>query len=125
MVAAEALGLGTVAIGSLRQGAAEVIKLLNLPKYTVPINGLCIGHIADMSTKKPRLSMDTFVHNETYNTKSLSNSLDAYDIVMEEFMSTNVIAVEPNWTSYLAARYKGTYHHLHQVLIDQGFQFNK
>lgn len=54
IVAAESLGLGIVQISGIRKVAQSLIELFGLPKYTFPVNGLCIGYPADNSRKKPR-----------------------------------------------------------------------
>jgi len=84
-IAAESLGLGTVAIGGIRKNAAEVIKLLGLPQYTFPVNGLCIGHIKDHSAIKPRLPISSFAHNEKYNQEAIQPAIDAYDETMKTY----------------------------------------
>ncbi|HBV40669.1 MAG TPA: oxygen-insensitive NADPH nitroreductase, partial [Erwinia sp.] len=43
LVAAESLGLGGVYIGGIRNGIAEVTELLGLPKFVLPLFGLCLG----------------------------------------------------------------------------------
>ena len=48
VVAADALGLGTVPIGLIRHKAIEITKELNLPKYVVPLIGLCVGYPDDI-----------------------------------------------------------------------------
>ena len=54
-VAAESLGYATCPIGGLRLIAKDLIHLLNLPKYTYPIFGLCIGKPSVDMRVKPRL----------------------------------------------------------------------
>ena len=41
-VAAESMGLGTCHIGAIRNKPLEMVKLLNLPKYVIPLVGLTI-----------------------------------------------------------------------------------
>jgi nitroreductase len=43
VVAAEALGLGTVSIGALRNRPLDVAAELGLPPRVLPIFGLCVG----------------------------------------------------------------------------------
>ena len=42
-VAAESMGLGTCHIGAIRNKPLEIVKLLNLPKYVIPLVGLRIS----------------------------------------------------------------------------------
>ncbi|MCL4126662.1 UNVERIFIED_CONTAM: hypothetical protein GTU68_058552 [Idotea baltica] len=81
MLAAESMGLGGVYIGGLRTYASEVDELLELPKYSAVLFGLCLGHPNKDSEKKPRLSPNVIVHTNKY--KSLDkNKIKEYDEVM-------------------------------------------
>jgi FMN reductase [NAD(P)H] len=124
IVAAESLGLGTVAIGGVRQGASEVIRLLNLPQYTLPINGLCIGHIADMSTQKPRLNITTFAHHDSYHMEHLASDIDKYDLVMQDYLVSCGRSQEIDWSNHTSNIYKNHFGYLKSVLLEQGFDFN-
>ena len=42
------MGLGTVDIGALRGKLLEVTKELNLPKYVIPIWGLCSRYLDEI-----------------------------------------------------------------------------
>jgi FMN reductase [NAD(P)H] len=68
IIAAESLGIGIVPIGGIRKSPAEVIELLELPKYTYPVAGLALGYPSYNSMQKPRMPFETFRHNEKYNT---------------------------------------------------------
>ena len=57
VVAAESLGLGTVYLGSINGDTRRVIHALSLPKLTMPIVGLLIGHPDQSPQRKPRLPM--------------------------------------------------------------------
>lgn len=125
IVAAESLGLGTVAIGGIRSGASEVIKLLNLPKYTFPINGLCIGYPANISKQKPRLPINTFIHNERYNIMDIEQSINEYDDIMKSYLAEIGREKEVDWSTQTSNIYKDNIlKHLKQLLADQGFNFN-
>jgi nitroreductase len=68
VVALEALGLGAVFIGSLRNHPEEVARELNLPLRVTPVFGLCVGYAsADQTASvKPRLPQSAVLHRETY-----------------------------------------------------------
>ena len=66
VVAAESLGYGTVYIGSLRNDARRVSKLLQLPDHVVPLFGVAVGLPDQQPGKKPRLPMDAVFHRNTY-----------------------------------------------------------
>lgn len=86
-IAAEALGYGTVAIGGVRQMPEVVIDTLKLPKYVVPICGLCIGVVdttKEVERVKPRFSKETKIHYNTYMPATMQ-SIDEYDMRLAEF----------------------------------------
>ena len=66
VVAAEALGLGTVYIGALRNDLQAVIDELQLPPLVYPVFGLCVGYAATETAIKPRLPQTVTVHRDTY-----------------------------------------------------------
>lgn len=86
VVAAESLGYGTCYIGGIRMIAADIIELLNLPKNTFPLFGLCIG-MPDIEMRvKPRLPEHTvYAENRYPDDQTLSDGLEAYEQTMTEF----------------------------------------
>jgi len=79
MVAARGLGLGVVPIGGIRRDAQALIDLLGLPPLTFPVAGLCLGHPAAETTIKPRMAMEAFRHEESYDAGVLPAVIEAYD----------------------------------------------
>ncbi|PKB85996.1 nitroreductase A [Ewingella americana] len=76
MTAAESLGLGGVFIGGIRNQVEEVIELLKLPKFVMPLFGMCIGHPAQDHQVKPRMPQSMLVHENSYqplNPQTLAN----------------------------------------------------
>lgn len=84
VVATEALGLGSVIVGSIRKDIAEVSKLLNLPDYTFPVAGLSIGRPSVEMRVKPRLPKEAVVHYDTYKDYDYQ-LIEDYDETMENF----------------------------------------
>lgn len=66
MVAAESLGLGGVFIGGLRNHPHEVTSLLSLPRFVLPLFGLCLGWPDADPDLKPRLPQSMLVHENSY-----------------------------------------------------------
>ncbi|WP_373753520.1 nitroreductase family protein [Neisseria weixii] len=86
VVAAESLGYGTCYIGGIRMIAAHIIELLNLPKNTFPLFGLCIGTPDIEMRVKPRLPEHTvYAENRYPDDQTLSDGLEAYEQTMTEF----------------------------------------
>lgn len=124
VIAAESLGLGTVAIGGIRKNPKEVIELLNLPKYTFPIVGLAIGYPADNSHKKPRMPFDSFKHSEVYNKEKVEKAIDIYDKEMEEYLKEiGRYEQEVNWSTFTSKIYQSVYYpNIKEVINKQGFK---
>ncbi|WP_058913050.1 oxygen-insensitive NADPH nitroreductase [Entomohabitans teleogrylli] len=87
LTAAESLGLGGVYIGGIRNHIDEVTQLLRLPKYVLPLFGLCLGWPADEPGLKPRLPAELVVHENRYQPLDRSR-LDAYDEEMANYYLT-------------------------------------
>ncbi len=85
-VAAESVGLGMCMIGSLRNFPFDVREVLGLPRYVVPVSGVCLGWPAEEHDSKPRLPLDAVWHRERYrDDEDLKRSIDAYDGIMAAF----------------------------------------
>jgi FMN reductase [NAD(P)H] len=77
--AATAVGLGCCPISAIRDHAAMVSDLLQLPERVIPIAGLCLGWPAEQGHITPRLSLATSVHQDRYDAANLAGAIDAYD----------------------------------------------
>ncbi|MEN4888592.1 oxygen-insensitive NADPH nitroreductase [Erwinia billingiae] len=84
MLAAESLGLGGVFIGGIRNSIAEVTELLGLPKFVLPLFGLCLGTPAQTPQLKPRMPLAMLVHENHYQPID-AQVLAAYDGEQEEY----------------------------------------
>ena len=91
VVAAEALGLSTVYIGALRNDVRGVAKVLDLPKGTVGVFGLCVGYAdpAAPSEIKPRLAQDAILHRERYRVPDEVALRRDYDAKLGAFSRRN------------------------------------
>lgn len=87
VVAAEALGLGTVYIGALRNDLQAVIDELQLPPLVYPVFGLCVGYAASETAIKPRLPQAVTVHRDTYGVDGQQERqlIQHYETVAGEF----------------------------------------
>lgn len=85
MTAARSLGLGIVPIGGIRRNPQAMIDLLELPPLTFPLVGLCIGHIRDDVSPKPRMDISTFRHDERYDASGYAAAIDAYDQTIMDY----------------------------------------
>lgn len=84
VIAAESLGLGCVYIGAIRNRIEEVTKMLDIPKYVVPLFGLCLGYPAQDPQIKPRLPKELVFFENHY--QPIDHELvAAYDKIMRDY----------------------------------------
>lgn len=104
-VAAEALGLGIVYIGGLRNHIAEVAELLGLPERVYPVFGMCIGYPAERNGLRPRLPLEAVLHTDRYDASKQAEAVALYDAVSAEYLSkrTNGARSTP-WSKLMAGR---------------------
>ncbi|MGL5255320.1 MAG: nitroreductase family protein [Brevinema sp.] len=125
-VAAEALGLGTCILGSIRNNDMEAfIKYFNIPQYAFPVCAMTIGYPSVEDNKvgtKPRLPMNFFAHNEKYDTSIYANLAD---VVAKNEKELSEWAGQPlSWVDYPNMAYSQARHeHINKNLKSQGFTF--
>jgi nitroreductase/FMN reductase [NAD(P)H] len=79
MRAAAAVGLGCCPLSAIRDEAARVSELLNLPERVFPIAGLAAGWPAKPGRITPRLGLETTLHQDRYRQGELEQQIDTYD----------------------------------------------
>jgi nitroreductase/FMN reductase [NAD(P)H] len=77
--AAEAVGLGCCPISVIRDHAAKVSALLELPDKVIPIAGMCVGWPAEQGGISPRLPLSLTVHEDRFDEGDLAAQIDGYD----------------------------------------------
>ncbi len=112
VVAAEAMGLGTVYIGGLRNHADTVAAELQLPAHVFPLFGLCVGHPdpAQPTAVKPRMPQPLVLHHETYRapdaTPPEAEQIAQYDAILQAFQRSQ--GLKPvGWSEVAAQRVAG------------------
>lgn len=106
VVAAESLGLGTVDIGAIRIKSLEVAKELNLPKYALPMIGLCVGYPDDEPGLKPRMPMKAVFFEDKYDTEQAKAGMEEYDETFKKYLAereTN--SRDGNWSKSISGIY--------------------
>jgi FMN reductase [NAD(P)H] len=123
VVAAESMGLGTVDIGAIRYKSLEVTKELNLPKYVIPICGLCVGYPDDDPGIKPRLPMSAVCFEGKYDTEKAKSGIDEYDETLKNYLSKRESnARDSNWSKSISGAYTSfTIDQDYDLLKQQGF----
>ena len=106
VVAAESLGLGTVDIGAIRTKITEVTKELNLPKYVIPMIGLCVGYTDDNPGLKPRIPMKGVFFEEKYDTEKVKAGVDEYDEIFKKYLAErDSNSRDSNWSKSISDTY--------------------
>lgn len=78
--AAELAGLGSCPISEIRNHAATISALLQLPDRVFPIAGLTLGYPATKEPMSPRLGLDATVHVDRYRVEQVDAELERYDV---------------------------------------------
>lgn len=111
-VAAEAMGLGTVYIGGLRNHANTVAAELQLPAHVFPLFGLCVGHPdpEQPTAIKPRMPQPLVLHHETYRAPNAmppeAEQIAQYDAILQAFQLSQ--SIKPvGWSEQAAQRVAG------------------
>ncbi len=84
LMAAQALGLGGVMVGGIRNNPQDVSDLLKLPDLVYPVMGMSLGHIPRPPKIKPRLPREAIHFSESYETHRIDQSVIAYDQTIDQ-----------------------------------------
>ncbi len=108
VVALEAMGLGTVYIGGLRNQPEAVAAELGLPPHAFAVFGLCVGwpDPTRPAAVKPRLPQAAVLHRERYDADGQAAALARYDAVSMAFQQGQGMRQVP-WTRQSASRIQG------------------
>jgi nitroreductase len=84
LLAAQALGIGGVMVGAIRNSPADVGWLLSLPSLTYPIMGMSLGYPAAQASPKPRLPLEAVYCREKYSDEPFAEAIEAYDQTIDK-----------------------------------------
>ena len=103
--AAEALGLGTVYIGGMRNHPEAVAAELALPPGCGVVFGLCVGHPdpARPAMVKPRLPQEAVLHREQYRTEGETAVIAGYDLTLHGFQAEQGMRAQ-GWSELVVGR---------------------
>ena len=76
---ADAAGLGCCPISVIRDHAAKVSALLELPERVIPVAGMTLGWPAETGHISARLPLAMTVHEDRYDDSDFETQVDAYD----------------------------------------------
>lgn len=111
LTAAESMGLGGVFIGAVRANINELSDLLKLPKYVIPLVGLCLGTPAEEKPElKPRLPQPMVMLENQYQ------PLDQEKLAIYDEAMLNYYESRPVMAPFTVKRVKGWSDHIQDHL---------
>lgn len=130
VVAAEAMGLGTVYVGGMRNQPEAVAKVLGTPQNVFPVFGLVVGHPdpARPAQVKPRLPQSAVLHREQYQVPANpQEEIGDYNDALRAFMRANGMK-EVDWSAQVVERLGSPEaltgrHRLYEALRNAGFTY--
>jgi hypothetical protein len=107
VIAAHALGLGSVFVGAVRNHPEEVAAELRLPPHAVATFGLAVGtpDPTEHAAVKPRLPQAAVLHREQYDATAADAVIAGYDERLSAYNARFGLAGD--WSSRVLARLSG------------------
>jgi FMN reductase [NAD(P)H] len=121
MAASRASGLGVVSIGGIRRDPQAMIDLLGLPPNTFPVDGVVLGYVGEESPQKPRMSIQSFRHDEKYHPEAIKPAIDAYDRTLQAYWQRIGRTDGLSWSANMAQHYSTFSRLIKSVAQKQGF----
>jgi nitroreductase len=122
LLAAESQGLGGVYIGGIRNAPQVIVDQLALPKWVMPVFGMCLGWPDQDNRVKPRMRVDCVLHQDRYQETS-DERMAEYDTEMAAYYASRGANVKlSDWSNATANAMQGKKReHMLDVLRAQGF----
>lgn len=123
LVAAESAGLGGVFVGGIRNNPEAVAECLQLPDLVYPVFGMCLGWPDAQPETKPRFPASTILHQDRYDSASISQQVDMYDQQMNAYYANRDDNSKlTNWSEQTANAVQGKVReHMLSFLQQRGF----
>lgn len=108
-VAAEAMGLGLVYIGGMRNQPEAVAEVLGLPPRTAAVFGMCVGYpdASRPASMKPRLPSSAVLHHGRYRAEANQQPVDQYVDTMAHFYAEQGMKTNGDWAEHSLNRVRG------------------
>lgn len=100
VIAAEEYQLGICYLGTTTYNADKIIKILNIPKYVVPVTTVVLGYPEENPELTDRLPIDGILHHDVYNDYT-NDDIDRIYEAKEALASTHNL-IKENKTANLA-----------------------
>ena len=85
LVAAQALGLGGVFVGGVRNETEKMAELFELPDMVFPMYVLCMGYPADIPHQRPRMDKSLISAVDSYPDIKGPEQLEEYEKAVSEY----------------------------------------
>ena len=123
MIAAEALGLGGVYIGGIRNNPDKIADILRLPKNCYPLVGMCLGYPAENPDKKERLPIEVVFKKDEYIPSEEEEKLSEYDERIKLYYNARTSGQrQDTWSGQVAEKLQRNRRpHMKKFLEDRGF----
>ncbi len=107
LLAAESQGLGGVFIGGIRNAPEVIVEQLQLPKWVVPVFGMCLGWPDEEHEVKPRMPVDCVLHQDRYQDPPEARMTE-YDARMADYYASRGANVKlSDWSRAVANAVQG------------------
>lgn len=123
-VAAEAMGLGIVYIGGIRNNLRRVTELLQLPQLVYPVFGMCIGVPDQEPSARPRLSPSAVLHENGYQREGVVAGVQEYDVrTREYYLHRTGGKKDTTWSQEMVNKFRAKPRaYMKDFLEEQGFR---
>lgn len=123
-VAAEAMGLGIVYIGGIRNDLRQVTELLQLPKLVYPVFGMCIGVPDQEPSMRPRLGPSAVLHENVYRREGIESEVQEYDVrTREYYVERTGGKKDTTWSQEMVNKFRQKPRaYMKEFLEEQGFR---
>ncbi len=118
LMAAQALGIGGVMVGGIRNQPEEVSMLLKLPELVYPVMGMSLGYPMSEPEIKPRLPQEGVCFDEQYDFNRFDRAIRAYDKTMNRLGCLKGREVEPEKYSAFNGQYTWSEHTARRMASD-------
>jgi nitroreductase len=85
MTAAEALGLGSVFVGTIHHWSEKLMEILEYPRHVYPMALLCLGYPAEHPPLRDRLPLESVLHIDRYTEQSATDMRRDLALLQDKF----------------------------------------
>lgn len=110
LMAAQAMGMGGVMVGGIRNNPKEVCELLSLPELVYPVMGMSLGYPKATPNLKPRLPIYGLYFREHYDTNQIPPAITEYDETISKLGYLRGRETEPESYANFVGEYSWSEH---------------